>query len=157
VKELGTVSVSLQEATRSCRDMGTQMTPVGSVKNSTCTTPGVVSSPTRCCNTPVGRRASSLGATPVAVDLLEFQGCHLAKLELRQLAGDDQPSLDRKAVWTTREEEELESSASLREDPEDPDNRCQLGTKATAWEEAEQTKTLIRLLFSLHFFLHFFR
>lgn len=157
-KESSTVSVAaeptpLQEPT-SCRDMGTQMTPVESLKNSTCTTPGLAGSPTRHCNTPAGRWASSLGAVPAAVDLLELQGCHLAKLELRQLAGGDQPSIDRKAIWATREEEEMESSASLREDPEDLD-RCQLSTKATAWEEAEQTKVLVRLLFLLPFDLKF--
>ncbi|KAG0615355.1 hypothetical protein M758_5G034500 [Ceratodon purpureus] len=144
-KESSTVSGAaepLQETTI-CKDMGTQMTPVESLKNSTCTTPGLAVSPTRHCNTPAGRRASSLGAIPMAVDLLELQGCHLAKLELRQLVGDDQPSLERKSIWTTREEEEMESSASLREDPEDLD-RCQLGTKATAWEEAEHSKALIR-------------
>lgn len=102
-----------------------------------------MTSPTRHNVTPArsGRRASSLGAIPGAVDSLELQSCHLAKLELRKLAGDA-PTLDRNIAWTTREEEERESAAKLRADPEDL-GRCQLAIK---WEEAEQTKALLRFL-----------
>jgi len=148
MQELSTVSVAaepvpLQEP-KNRKDMGTQMTPIETPGNSTCTTPGLTASPTRH-NTPAGVRAYSLGAIPAAVDSLEFQTCHMEKLELRNLAGDDQPSLDRSNVWTTREEEEMESATSLREDPEDL-ARFQLAAKATSWEEAEKTKALVRLL-----------
>ena len=144
-------AVSFQEPATTCRDMGTQMTPVESLRNSTCTTPGIITSPTRH-NTPArsGRRASSLGAIPGAVDSLELQSCHLAKLELRKLAGDA-PTLDRNIVWITREEEERESAASLREDTEDL-GRCQLASKTTKWEEAEKTKALLRLLLFFHLY-----
>lgn len=149
-------AVSYHEPATSVRDIGTQMTPVESLRNSTCTTPGVtMTSPTRHNVTPArsGRRASSLGAIPGAVDSLELQSCHLAKLELRKLAGDA-PTLDRNVVWNTREEEERESAASLRADPEDL-GTSQLAAKATKWEEAEQTKALLRLLLLIHrtFFL----
>jgi len=143
MKEISTVVVApvcFPEPT-SCRDMGTQMTPAESLRNSTCTTPGLTTSPTRH-NTPArsGRRACSLGAFPGAVESLELQSCHLAKLELRKLAGDGQPTLDRNSVWTTREEEEMESAASLRGYSGDRKNAA----KASAWEEAEQTKALVR-------------
>ena len=154
-KESSTVSVAseptpLQET--DCRDMSTQMTPVESLNNSAYTTPGLAS-PSNHCNT-AGKQTSSLGAAPAAIDLLKLQGLHLAKLEFHQLAEDDQPSLDRKSVWTMREEEEMESCASLREDLDDQD-RCQSGTKGTAWKEAEQKKAFVRLLFLSLFALKF--
>lgn len=133
----------LQESS-SHRDMGTQMTPVESQKNSTCTTPGFTTSPTRH-NTPArsGRRSASLGALP-GVEVLELKSCHLAKLELRKLAGDGQPTLDRNAVWNTREEELMESSARLRQNDTGNMEKCDLATRATAWEEAELTKSTAR-------------
>lgn len=83
----------------------------------------------------------------MAVDSLELQTRHMEKLELRTLAGDgQQSSLDRSNIWTTREEEEMESAASLREDPDELE-RFQLAAKATSWEEAAQTKALVRLVF----------
>lgn len=158
MKEISTIVVPLVVAPvclpepTSCRDMGTQMTPAESLRNSTCTTPGLTcTSPTRH-NTPArsGRRASSLGTFPGTVETLELQSCHLAKLELRKLAGDGQPTLDRNSVWTTREEEEMESAASLRGDSGDRKN----AVKANAWEEAEQAKALARLLFLSLTFCH---
>lgn len=151
MQELSTVSVAAEPISRpeptNRRDMGTQMTPIETPENSTCTTPGLTASPTRHNNTPAEIRAYSLGAIPVAVDSLELQTRHMEKLELRNLAADDQPgSLDRSNIWTTREEEEMESAASLREDPEELE-RFQLAAKATSWEEAEQSKALVRLLF----------
>lgn len=149
MQELSAVSVAAElvsvEEPSNRRDMGTQMTPLESPKNSTCTTPGLTASPSGH-NTPAGIRAYSLGAIPAAVDSLELQTRHMEKLELRNLARGDQPSLDRSNIWTTREEEEMESAASLREDPEDLE-RFQLAAKATSWEEAEQTKALARFLF----------
>lgn len=128
------------------RDMGTQMTPIETAENSVCTTPGITTSPSRHNNTPVGIRAYSLGAVPGAVDSLELQTLYLEKLELRDQVDDGHPSLDRSNIWTTREEEEMECAASLREDPQELE-RFQLAAKATSWEKAELAKTLVRLLF----------
>ena len=80
-----------------------------------------------------GSISSTNHCAPAAIDLLKLQGLHLAKLEFHQLAEDDQPSSDRKSVWTMREEEEMESCTSLREILDDQD-RCQPGTKGTAWK-----------------------
>lgn len=159
MREMSAVVLAPAVATACMRDMGTQMTPVESMKNSTCTTPGfntpgfntpgfntpgLNTSPNRH-NTPArsGRRACSLGD----VEALELQSCHLAKLELRKLSGADGLSvLDRNSVWTSREEEDMESAASLRADSEDLE-RCKLIAKANAWEEAERAKVLARLPF----------
>lgn len=149
MKEIGTdpstpPAPPTPEAPSSHRDMGTQMTPIESLRNSTCTTPGFTTSPTRH-NTPArsGRRSASLGAIPGA-ESLELKSCHLAKLELRKLAGDGQPTLDRNMAWTTRAEEDLESSASLRQYDLGNFEKGVLAARATAWEEAEQTKYAAR-------------
>lgn len=90
------------------------------------------------------RQASSLGAIPRVVDALELQSFHTVKLELKKVTGDEQPALDRSLVWTTREEEDLQCAASLREDPEDME-KVKLATKATEWEEVEREKSTKRL------------
>lgn len=79
------------------------------------------------------------------MEALELQSCHLAKLELRKLAGDCGGLLDRNSVWTTREEEERECAASLRGGSGELGRGGTNGAKAVAWEEAEQAKALIRL------------
>lgn len=89
------------------------------------------------------RQASSLGAIPRVVDALELQSFHTVKLELKKVTGDEQPALDRSLVWTTREEEDLQCAASLREDPEDME-KVKLATKATEWEEVEREKSTKR-------------
>lgn len=128
----------------SCKGISTQIIPGEGHKNpiSSSSVSGFTISPTRH-NTPAGRRASSLGTIPGLIDVLELQTGHIAKLELRKLTGDDQPTLDRGHAWTTREEEELETAASLREDPEVLE-RDQLTAKAATWEDAEQEKCLAR-------------
>lgn len=78
---------------------------------SSCTASAIIASPVRH-NTPAaqsGRRPASLGSFAKA-GFLELQTWHLAKLELSKL-----PSEDRSAAWTTREEEEMECSVSLRD------------------------------------------
>ncbi|XP_024378303.1 uncharacterized protein [Physcomitrium patens] len=146
VDPLAAEPVSFQSAAARCRDMGTQMTPVESLKNSTCTTPGLAISPTRH-NTPARsgtRRAASLGDIPGGMEALELQSCHLAKLGLRKVAVDGQPTLDRNIVWTTREEEEMESSASLREAHSEDQEKSRIAAKVSAWVEAEQAKATAR-------------
>lgn len=124
------------------RDMGTQMTPIPSLRHSRCATPGINLSPSRH-NTPArsNRRATSLGATNV--DMLELHSFHLEKLGHRPL--DCQRStLDRNSNWSTREEEEEESAACLRLDGGDPEENGALLAWALAWEDAERAKYTAR-------------
>lgn len=159
MQELSTLAantelVYLPEPVVNRRDMGTQMTPIvtpiETAENSLCTTPGITASPSRHNNTPVGIRAYSLGAVPGAVDSLKLQTLYLEKLGLRDQVEEGHPDLDRSNIWTTREEEEMESAASLREDPQELE-RFQLAAKATSWEKAELAKTLVRLHFLPHY------
>jgi hypothetical protein len=99
------------------RNMATQMTPIESQKNSMCTTPKFITSPTRNNNntmTPAAAAGCLLGTTqpPLSslsassslqqqlqllpgLDLLELNSCHLAKLEHCKLAcGDDDDDLE---------------------------------------------------------------
>jgi len=117
--------------------MGIQMTLVETPKSSTYIMPGFTESPTTP-NTPTGIRA-----IPMAIDSFELQTRHMEKLELHNMAGDDQPCLDRSNNWTTREDEEIKSAASLREDSEDME-KFQLAAKTTLWEEANRAKAAVR-------------
>lgn len=126
------------------RDMGTQVTPFPSLRNSTCNTPWLDASPTRH-NTPArsDRRAVSLGAM-IGSDLLELQSCHLEKLEHRNLGCEIWATLDRNSNWSTREEEEEESAKSLRQIDFGEAKKIMLLARAAAWEEAEHAKFIAR-------------
>jgi len=96
--------------------------------------PAFTASPERH-NTPAaqsGRRPASLGSFAKAGPL-ELQTWHLAKLELSKL-----PSDDRNVAWTTREEEDMECSVSLR-DSGVLEKGCE-DDEAAALGETEQTK-----------------
>ena len=87
------------------RDIGTDMTPKGSSTTSRSYTPFMNTSPTRH-NTPASQAGVS---APVAqtsrIDLTrQIQECHLAKLQVGSTPLD----------WSSREEEEEETSKSLR-------------------------------------------
>eukprot|EP01018_Ginkgo_biloba_P030086 Gb_32405 [translate_table: standard] len=130
--------------TVSRRDMATQITPLGSSRTSRCTTPQKNNSPARH-NTPARRSASGNNST---LNLLELQTCHLAKLEIQD--NPNQPEVittpGKRVIssWSTREEEEEESSKCLRYFETGDWKKNIIEARATAWEEAERSKCLAR-------------
>lgn len=121
------------------RDISTQVTPAPSF-HAAVTPPRIHNGgPARLNTTPVHseRRPASVG-----VDVTELKNCHEAKLELDQAA-----TLD--TNWATREEEVEESSKSLRLSVSRSVDfkevkRNVLEARASAWEEAEQSKYMAR-------------
>lgn len=133
------------------RDMGTQMTPIPSQRASRCGTPGRADSPSRH-NTP-SRRTASLGS--ICLDLIELQSSHLAKLEDRQLPDGNlssngsallrgTPDQGGSAHWVTKEEEDEESSKSLRQINLGEVRKNGIAARTAAWLEAEQAKYTAR-------------
>ena len=127
------------------RDVGTEMTPLGSSTTSRCHTPFKNSSPARH-NTPANRsgplglgHSNSTGST---IDMAQLQECHLAKLQL----GTHYDSVT--SNWSSREEEEEEISKSLRHFEIDNINGCPKNgpesRAAASWEEEEKTKCCLR-------------
>ncbi|KAK9281182.1 hypothetical protein L1049_004077 [Liquidambar formosana] len=120
------------------KDVGTEMTPLGSSTTSRCHTPFKNSSPARH-NTPANRSGPlAMGnayGTNATIDMTQLQECHLAKLQL----GTQFDSVV--SNWSSREEEEEEISKSLRHF--DTGNGCRKSfseSRAAAWEEEEKTK-----------------
>lgn len=110
----------------------------GSQKNSTCVTPAIAASPTRH-NTPARsrRRPASPGSTLAGAGALELQTCHLAKLEFCKLGDEDRNV----TTWSTRQEEDMECSVSLRDHDSGVLDREFIDDYAAAWEEpTNQTK-----------------
>jgi len=125
------------------RDMGTQMTPAESQRNSMCTTPKFVTSPGNnspaCLGTPSGTGPMGGTVVPGLSDLLRLKSCHLAKLELHKLANDEHPMIDRNPTWNTEQDDKLEHTTKL----------CQydlgaMESKATAWKQVELAKCTTR-------------
>ncbi|KAK2652932.1 hypothetical protein Ddye_012788 [Dipteronia dyeriana] len=125
------------------RDIGTEMTPLGSSTVSRCHTPFTSSSPARH-NTPANRSGPlALGhsdSTSSTIDISQLQECHLAKLQL----GTQYDSVA--TNWSSREEEEEEISKSLRhfETAGTVSRKSVSDSRAVAWEEEEKTKCCLR-------------
>ncbi|KAF8401166.1 hypothetical protein HHK36_014470 [Tetracentron sinense] len=122
------------------RDIGTEMTPLGSSTTSRCHTPFKSSSPVRH-NTPANRSGPlETSITTTTIDISELQECHFAKLEL----GGQFDSVV--SNWSSREEEEEEISKSLRyfETSSGGCRKSKAESRASAWEEEEKTKCCIR-------------
>ncbi|KAK1577062.1 hypothetical protein Q3G72_018723 [Acer saccharum] len=125
------------------RDIGTEMTPLGSSTVSRCHTPFTSSSPARH-NTPANRSGPlALGhsdSTSSTIDISQLQECHLAKLQL----GTQYDSVT--SNWSSREEEEEEISKSLRhfETAGTVSRKSVSDSRAIAWEEEEKTKCCLR-------------
>ncbi|KAL5698584.1 hypothetical protein ACHQM5_029602 [Ranunculus cassubicifolius] len=122
------------------RDIGTEMTPLGSSTTSRCHTPFKIPSPARH-NTPADR-SGILGvpiSTKNSINVTELQECHFAKLEL----GTQFDSVA--SNWSSREEEEQEISKSLRHfEKGDVCRKSMVDSRVCAWEEEERTKSCIR-------------
>ena len=120
------------------RDIGTEMTPLGSSTATRCNTPIKSSSPARH-NTPADR-SGALVPCNTCIDISELNDCHFAKLKL---SAQYDPIVSN---WSTREEEEEEVSRSLRH-LEISSGRTSIGVSwASAWEEEERTKSCLRLI-----------
>lgn len=116
------------------KDVGTEMTPLGSSTTSRCQTPLKSLSPARH-NTPASRSGPlASGHSNSSNSTIDI--AHFAKLQL----GTHYDSVT--SNWSSREEEEEEISKSLRHC--ETGNGCQKNTtpdsRATAWEEEEKTK-----------------
>lgn len=118
------------------RDIGTEMTPLGSSTTSRCHTPIKSSSPARH-NTPASR-SGPLVPCNTSIDISELKDCHFAKLEL-SAQYDSMVS-----NWSSREEEEEEVSKSLRHFETSGGRKSIAESRALLWEEEEKNKSCIR-------------
>ncbi|XVE51780.1 hypothetical protein DITRI_Ditri02bG0068700 [Diplodiscus trichospermus] len=119
------------------KDVGTEMTPLGSSTVSRCHTPFKSSSPAGH-NTPANRSgplaSANSNSSNSTIDISHLQECHLAKLQL----GTQYDSIT--SIWSSREEEEEEVSKSLRHF--ETGIACQKNvsdSRAASWEEEERT------------------
>ncbi|KAG8643172.1 uncharacterized protein LOC110626011 isoform X2 [Manihot esculenta] len=124
------------------RDIGTEMTPLGSSTTSRCHTPFKSSSPARH-NTPANRSGplplGNSDSTNSIIDISQLQACHLAKLQF----GSHYDSVA--SNWSSREEEEEEISKSLRHfETGITCRRSVSDSRAATWEEEEKTKCCLR-------------
>ncbi|XP_027337348.1 uncharacterized protein LOC113851059 [Abrus precatorius] len=121
------------------RDVGTEMTPMGSSTTSRCHTPFKSSSPARH-NTPASRSgplalANNTNSTACSLDVIQLEECHFSKLQL----GSQYDLVT--SNWSSSEEEEKEISKSLRHNAsQKADSDC----IAATWEEEEKTKCCLR-------------
>lgn len=125
------------------RDIGTEMTPIGSSTTSRCHTPFKSSSPARH-NTPASRSGplamSNDSSSCSTIDIVQLQECHLAKLHIGTGQYDSVMT-----NWSSREEEEEDISKSLRHF--EMSNECRRSvseSRACPWEEEEKTKHCLR-------------
>ena len=123
------------------KDVGTEMTPLGSSTTSRCHTPFKSSSPARH-NTPASRSGplslANHDNTSCTVDPIRLEECHFAKLQL-----GTQYDYSVTSHWSSREEEEEEISKSLRHNAsQKADSDC----RAATWEEEEKTKCCLRYI-----------
>ncbi|KAM1717084.1 hypothetical protein COP2_025235 [Malus domestica] len=118
------------------RDVGTEMTPLGSSTTSRCPTPFKCSSPARH-NTPANRSGPlALGhssSTNNTIDIAQLQEC----------LGTQYDSVQ--SNWSSREEEEVEISKSLRHfETSNPWGERISEIRAAAWEGEENNKCCLR-------------
>uniref|UniRef100_A0A0D9XU70 Remorin C-terminal domain-containing protein n=1 Tax=Leersia perrieri TaxID=77586 RepID=A0A0D9XU70_9ORYZ len=121
------------------RDIGTEMTPLGSSTTSRCHTPIKSTSPARH-NTPASRSGPLVPYNAGGgQDISDLADCHLAKLELGE-------KFDAMLInWSSKEEEEEEVSKSLRhfEATVAVDKRGG-GAADCRWEDDDRAKSCIR-------------
>jgi hypothetical protein len=130
------------------RDMGTQMTPAESQRNSMCPTPKFVTSPGNnspaCLGTPSGTGPMGGTVVPGLSDLLQLKSCHLAKLELHKLANDEHPMINRNPTSNTEQDDKLEHTRKLCQYDLGAMEGGILVAKATAWKQVELAKCTTR-------------
>ncbi|MQM05117.1 hypothetical protein Taro_037925 [Colocasia esculenta] len=118
------------------RDVGTEMTPLGSSTTSRCHTPLKTASPARH-NTPADRSGPLMPSDP-SIDISGIKECHFAKLDL----GGQFDSMV--SHWSSREEEEEEISKSLRHFEIGAGRKSIVESRASAWEDEEKSKICVR-------------
>lgn len=118
------------------RDIGTEMTPLGSSTATRCHTPVKITSPARH-NTPADR-SGSLVPHSTGIDISELTDCHFAKLELSAQYDSFISN------WSSREEEDEEVSKSLRHLEISGGRKSSAKSRASAWEEEQRTKSCVR-------------
>jgi hypothetical protein len=125
------------------KDVGTEMTPLGSSTTSRCHTPMKSASPARH-NTPADRSGPLVpytGGGGGGKDISELADCHLAKLDLGA-------RFDAMLVnWSSKEEEEEEVSKSLRHFEESTAAGAGLQCDRRGgcrWEDDDRAKSCIR-------------
>ncbi|PIN06718.1 hypothetical protein CDL12_20730 [Handroanthus impetiginosus] len=124
------------------RDIGTEMTPLGSSTTSRCPTPFKSTSPARH-NTPANL-SGPLSSTSIdssnTIEITQLQECHLAKLQ----HGTQFDSIT--SNWSSREEEEEDVSKSLRHFEMNSECRRSVSESRSCanWEEEEKTKSCLR-------------
>ncbi|KAJ0987461.1 hypothetical protein J5N97_005817 [Dioscorea zingiberensis] len=119
------------------RNIGTEMTPLGSSTTSRCHTPIKSSSPLRH-NTPASRSGPLLASNNTTIDISKLKDCHFAKLDLCS-------QFDAMVSnWNSREEEEEEISKSLRHFEISAGRKSVAESRASAWEDEEKTKSCAR-------------
>ncbi|CAH9098852.1 unnamed protein product [Cuscuta epithymum] len=126
------------------RDIGTEMTPMGSSTTSRCPTPFKSLSPVRY-NTPASRSGplalpNDSSSSSTTLDIVQLQEYHLAKLHV----GNVQHASVTSNYWSSREEEEDDVSKSLRHFEMNTNNECGIGSKVDPWEEEMKTKNCLR-------------
>lgn len=120
------------------RDIGTEMTPLGSSTTSRCPTPFKSSSPARH-NTPNNRSGPLAPDGSDTMDITQLQECHLAKLHLGSQFGSVTSN------WSSREEEEEDVSKSLRHFEMSSECRKSVSeSRSGGWLEEEKTKSCLR-------------
>ncbi|XP_027351045.1 uncharacterized protein LOC113862102 [Abrus precatorius] len=116
------------------KDVGTEMSPLGSCTTSRCHTPFKSSSPPRH-NTPANRSGPlslpNHNNTTCTIDVIRLEECHFAKLQLGSVTSH----------WSSREEEEEEISKSLRHNHS---RKAESDCRVPTWEEEEKTKCCLR-------------
>ncbi|CAN7083663.1 unnamed protein product [Brassica oleracea var. botrytis] len=117
-----------EEAQVQHRDMGTEMTPVGSVTTSRCHTPFESTSPARH-NTP-SNMSGPLTETKNVIDISEFAN----KLRLSGSAATQYYNSDT-SHWNSREEEEEEISKSLRHS--DMESELRRSVSVAVWDDED--------------------
>ncbi|XP_057770583.1 uncharacterized protein LOC130990375 [Salvia miltiorrhiza] len=138
-----TFKKSMSEATEMAqevkhRDIGTEMTPLGSSTTSRCPTPFKSTSPARH-TTPANRSGPLAPASADTMDITQLQECHLAKLHL----GTQFDSVT--SNWSSREEEEEDVSKSLRHFEMSSECRKSVSeSRSAGWQEEEKTKSCLR-------------
>ncbi|CAN8288062.1 unnamed protein product [Cochlearia groenlandica] len=120
------------------RDMGTEMTPIGSVTASRCQTPFKTLSPARH-NTPSKMSGPLMTETKNVIDISEFADkLRLSGLEASQYYYNSVTTTTKTSHWNTKEEEEEEISKSLRHvDVESDLRRSVSDSKAKLWDDEE--------------------
>lgn len=121
------------------RDIGTEMTPLGSSTTSRCHTPIKSTSPLRH-NTPASRSGPLFASSNTTIDISELNDCHFAKLELCSQY-DAMVS-----NWSSREEEEQEISKSLRHFDISDGRKSVAECRASLWEDKEKIKSCTRYI-----------